>query len=120
MTSEDGHVWTAISHNRPLTRQARQALSEYEILEERHPNEINQWSEVDVDERPPDELLEKHELHLDDPTGGKEPEAVYNSPGGKRIEVFDNIVYADGTKSSVSPEEAQNVAQENGWEQVSG
>lgn len=114
-----GHTWTAISYNRPLTRQARRALTDCEILEERHPQEPNRWSEVDVDERPPDELLRKHELRLEDPTAGKEPTAVYKTPDGKRVEVFDDAVFTNGSESTASPEEARNVAEQSGWEKVS-
>ncbi|RLM94397.1 hypothetical protein [Haloarcula sp. Atlit-7R] len=120
MNSDTEHTWTVISYNRPLTRQSRRALSDCEILEIRHPRELNRWSEVDVDERPAEELLKEHELRLEDPTGGEEPNVVYDSPDGTRVEVYDELVYTNGSKSSISPEKAQDVAERNGWEKVSG
>ena len=118
MAAQSSSVRTVISYNRPLTRTARRALTDYGIVEERSINEYGHWTEVDVDERPPDELLDKHELKLADPTAGKELEVVYETPSGDRIEVYDDVVYRDGRECAAGPEKVKTVAEERGWEVV--
>jgi len=119
MTESTEHTWTVISSNRPLTREARRALKDYSIVDERHPDELNRRSEVDVDERPPDDLLDKHELYLEDPTGGQDPAAVFESPGGEHVEIYEDAVFTDGAETTtITPDEAQNIAETNGWERI--
>lgn len=114
--SEDGV--TLISYNRPLTHSARKALSEFTIVDERDVSELGHWTEIDVKTCPPDELLEKHELKRDDPTGGEDPEVVYKSPDGKRIEIYEDKVFEGDREANIGPEKAKASAEEADWEKV--
>lgn len=112
-------VRTLISYNRPLTRSARRALEEYGIVAERPVKEHGHWTEVDVEEAPPEEVLEQHELKFEDPTGGADPEAVYETPRDERVEIYADAVYVDGDESTIGPDEARDHAEQQGWEVVS-
>jgi hypothetical protein len=111
-------VRTLISYNRPLTRDARRDLQDYGIVDERSVGNWNHWTEVDVEECPPEELLEKHELRLEDPTGGADPEKVYETHQDERVEIYPDAVFLDGEEQSIDSDEAAELAERNGWEAV--
>lgn len=105
---------TLVSYNRPLTRSARRALEEYGIEATEHPDEANRWSVVDVDERPPDDVLEQHELRIE----RGEPNRRYESDHGEAVEIYDDIVLVDGRENPIDPSEAIDRAEELDWERV--
>lgn len=111
---DEADVVTVISPFRPLTRGARDALQPFDILEERSIREAGRQTEVDVAERPPDEVLEEHELIVDE-----DPLEVWETESGERIEIFETAVIAEGVETTLSPEEAaERVRQEDRFSRV--
>lgn len=102
---------TLYSYNRPLTRAARRALEPYEIVDERSINEYGRWTEVDVKEEPPAEVLEDHELAVD-----REPVDVFEADGGEVVAIFDDVVEIDGRETTMKPDEARRHAESEGWQ----
>lgn len=100
-----------VSYNRPLTRSARRALKPYGIESVEDPNEFNRWTVVTVSEEPPEEILERHELRVE-----RDPERVYATHNGERVEVYQDSVTVDGREVSMDPEGAIEHAESEGWE----
>lgn len=114
---ETGDTVTVVSYNRPLTRGARRALDEYGVISERSVNEHGHWTEVDLETEPPEDLLDRHELRVE-----REPDAVYATDSGERVEIFDgaDLVTVNGMEQSISPEDAREHAEANGWTREDG
>lgn len=88
---------------RPLTRQARRDLEEFDIIGAvDSPDGGMRNGGVLTAERPPRELLKEHELEVDE-----EPDEVWEGDGGERIEIYEEAGYAtvDGREQSMSVEE---------------
>jgi len=111
---DDAVAVTVVSYNRPLTRAALRALGSYGIVEERAPQEHGRWTEVDLAEEPPSDILEKHELSRD-----RDPRRVYESPGGERVEIYDDEVTVGGRVIDKAPSDAIDHAEEHDWEMLS-
>lgn len=105
---------TLVSYNRPLTRSARKALEPYNIQSVEPVEELNRWTLVTVEELPPEELREQHELRLD-----REPVAEYETPNGEAVAIYrdPNKVAVDGVEATLSPDEAISRAESYGWDE---
>ena len=114
--TETGETVTVVSYNRPLTRSARRALDEYGIIREEQTNEHGHWTEVDLETEPPEDVLDRHELRVE-----REPDAVFRTDHGERVEIFDgaDLVTVDGMEQGISPEDAREHAEQNGWDLIS-
>lgn len=106
---------TLISYNRPLTRSARRDLADYGIISEDAVNDFGHWTEVEVEEEPPADLLARHELRVD-----RDPDVIYRTDTGSEVLIYTDSVIVDGTENTISPEEAKEHAEANGWEKVEG
>lgn len=100
-TSDDGYV--VRSPNRPLTRSARRALAEYEIIDDVESDTAGRNGGVITADRPPQEVLDTHELYVDEP-----PDEVWTT-GDTRIEIYiaaDRVV-VDGRDTPTDVDTAQ-------------
>lgn len=106
---------TVVSYNRPLTRGARRALDEFGIVSEDSVNEYNRWTVVQLETEPPSEVLEKHELRIE-----REPDTVYETDMGERVEIYTDPgeVTVGGADQTISPEDAKEHAEREGWERI--
>lgn len=113
--SDPDETVTVVSYNRPLTRGAYRALDEYGIVEEQDPGEYNRHTVVELETEPPADVLDKWELRVE-----REPDAVFQTDHGERVEVYDDAgeVRVDGGEQSISPEDARDHAANQGWERV--
>lgn len=103
---------------RPLTRTARQALEQYDIIDDLPPTDGRRNNGVVVKQRPPEELLVTHELEIDhDPvviatTDHDDIVRIYHDPGS---------VTVNGIENNISPEEAVKHAQQrDNWTITTG
>jgi hypothetical protein len=106
---------TVVSYNRPLTRSARRDLKEYGIRSEDAVNDYGRWTVVELDREPPEDVLDRHELRLE-----REPDAVYATDSGERVEIFTEAgeVTVNGMEQSISPEDAREHADREGWGRI--
>lgn len=104
---------TVVSYNRPLTRAARKALDAFGIVSEDAVNDFGRWTVVELNERPSDDVLDQHELRVE-----REPESVFKTDNGERVEIFEDGVEVDGLEQTMAPSEAVEHAEENGWERL--
>ena len=104
---------TVVSYNRPLTRNAAKDLKPYGIVKETKVNDYGRWTVVEVENKPDDKVLEKHELRAE-----IEPECVYETDHGETVEIFEDSVEVDGMVQGLTPDEAINHAESNEWEKV--
>lgn len=107
-----GETLTVVSYNRPLTRSARKDLKKFGIVEIESINEFGHWTEIELEERPPDDILDRHELKLD-----REPDRIFETENGEVVEIYDDQVLVDGYEQNIPPDEAIEYAESNGWEQ---
>lgn len=101
-TNVDGFV--VRSPNRPLTRSARRALSEYEIIDDVESDSAGRNGGVVTADRPPQELLDTHELYVDE-----QPDEVWTTDTDTRIEIYldaDRVV-VDGRDTPTDIDTAQ-------------
>lgn len=106
------------SPNRPLTRNAKKALKPYGIVEELDSTDnMGRNNGVRVEELPPESVLSEHELVVE-----QDPVVVFETPTGSTAHVYvdPDSVIADGTETTMSPEDAVEHALENEWDVVSG
>lgn len=106
------------SPNRPLTRNAKHALKSYGIVEELDSTDsMGRNNGVRVEELPPDDVLSKHELVVE-----QDPVVVFETPSGSSVRVFvdPDRVIADGTETTQTPEDAVEHALDNDWDVVAG
>lgn len=104
---------TVISPNRPLTRGARDALKEFEILDESSPREAGRQTEVELKNRPPRHILDEHELVIDEL-----PVTAFDT-GHHLIRIYPDRVLTDGIEANLAPDEALTQARENDdWEEL--
>lgn len=97
---------------RPLTRAARRALQDaVDVIEEIESDNSGRNAGVIVDERPPEELLNQHELEV-----VRDPVVEYETDSGEHVEVYTDpdAVKVDGLKGSDgTAEEAVEKAEES-------
>jgi len=101
--STDGTI--VISPYRPLTRSARDALAPYTILERFEPEGSGRGGGVVTRDRPPESLLDTHELTIKEP-----PDEVWETDHGKRIELYetpDRVVVA-GLDANIDTDTAKD------------
>lgn len=95
---------------RPLTRSARRDIEAVvNIVTELDSDENSRNGGFVTDERPPDDILEQNELTVD-----REPAVVYNTDGGRTIEVYtdpNKIVKDDQEGSNLTPTEVVEKAE---------
>lgn len=106
---------TVVSYNRPLTRGATRALDDYGIISEDSVNEHGRWTVVELETEPPEGVLDKHELRVE-----REPDAVYATDSGERVEIYTDAgeVTVNGMEQTISPTDAREHAEAEGWERV--
>lgn len=106
---------TLVSYNRPLTRAARRALSEYGIIDSHDPNEHGRWTVVEVKTEPPVEVLDQHELRIE---RDDDPDVVYETPHDEHVEIYADRVVSDGREIPIDPDEAKSRAESYDWTRV--
>lgn len=106
---EDSHV--VRSPFRPLTRAARRALAEYDVLAELDApdGDAPRNNGVRVRERPSNSLLEQHELRIIE-----DPDDVWVADSGEHVEVYADAerVTVDGRDVSMSTAEVRERCRE--------
>lgn len=104
---------------RPLTRNARDALEEFNILRDVDAeDDMGRGNGVVVANLPPEDVLEKHELEID-----RDPDVVFlPSKIDTTVEVYTDpeAVYDGATETSMDPIDAVEHALDNDWDIVSG
>jgi proliferating cell nuclear antigen len=90
-----------VSYNRPLTGEAEAALDEYGWITAEHPNEPANYTRVWVEERPPKEVLEEHELTIDE-----DPIETWWTDSGSLVRIYTDVVTEDGTELGITPDTA--------------
>lgn len=104
---------------RPLTRNARDALEDFNILRDVDAeDDMGRGDGVVVAELPPKDLLEKHELEID-----REPDVIFEpSKIDTVVEVYTDpdAVYDGATETTMDPIDAVEHALDNDWDIVSG
>lgn len=113
--SEDGEPVTVVSYNRPLTRGARKALKPSGIISEDAVNDFGRWTVVELETEPPEDVLDRHELRVE-----REPDAVFATDSGERVEVYPDVVEVNGMEQTISPEDAMDHADAHGWDRLDG
>jgi hypothetical protein len=96
---------------RPLTRGARRALQDaVTVIEELESDERGRNGGVIVDERPPEDVLEDHELEV-----VRDPVVEYETEGGKPIEIYTDpdAVMIGPNEASMSPAAAVEKAEDS-------
>lgn len=104
---------TVVSYNRPLTRGASRALDEFGIISEDAVNRHGRWTVVELETEPTEDVLDRHELRVE-----RDPDAVYATDSGERVEIFADGVEVNGLEQSISPEDAHEHADRAGWERL--
>lgn len=117
--SDDTDGYVIRSPYRPMTRGARKALKEYDVLREISGNDrMNRGNGVVVAELPPEDLLEKHELEID-----RDPDVVFQVPSpSSTVEIYTDPdkVLDGGVDTSMDPVDAAEHALEHDWDVVEG
>lgn len=104
---------TIVSPNRPLTRNARDALKPYGIRSRDDPQEPGRQTVVELERRPPTSLREQHELTVDEP-----PVAAFDT-GQETVRIFPDRVLAGAVEASLDPADAlEQAEQRDDWDQT--
>jgi len=108
MQDTEADTTTIVSRYHPLTRGARRALQEYGIVSEETVREAGLQTVVEVESRPPEDVLDEHDLTVDE-----DPDDVYLADNGDRVEIYDGrgSVFVDGVEAGISPDEAREHAE---------
>jgi len=105
---------------RPLPRAARQALSDaVTIVDELEGDESGRNGGVIVDERPPEDVLEKYELEIDLPLHKANAhkidanyESIWRSPENELVVIYPDRVEVSGREYDLDPASARQRAED--------